>query len=78
MSEWRGEHLYFGKLYVGSINKWINSSSPRHGMWRGWFMSEEDGSETGWFATADEARASIETALADALPPREAQAKEMK
>jgi hypothetical protein len=30
-------------------------------------MSDCDGSETGWFNTADEARASVEMALANAI-----------
>ena len=60
--------LYIGGLCVGAImnaegSEWVNPLNP----WRGWFMDDDDGNETGWFATADEARASVEAALKAAL-----------
>lgn len=75
--EWRndgygqGRHaLFMGGLYVGHILEWRKYATDSHihnGKWRGWFMSDDEGDETGFFATADEARASVEAALAAAL-----------
>lgn len=71
--EWRKdgygkEHhaLYLGDLYVGHI---MHNTHPDHhpGEWRGWFMSDDDGNETGWFQSAEEARSSVEKALFTAI-----------
>ena len=73
--EWRTDgfgrerqDLYLGNLFAGSImqanrGKWDTGQKE----WRGWFMSDEEGSETGWFPTSDEARASVESAFHRAL-----------
>lgn len=58
--------LYLGGLCVGTI---MNSTHPDYhcGEWRGWFMSDDSGDETGWFATAEDARASVEKVLFAAI-----------
>jgi hypothetical protein len=60
--------LYIGKLFVGGVMH-ISSraESRKETPWRGWFMSYHEGEETGWFATADEARRSVQDALNKAL-----------
>lgn len=35
--------------------------------WRGWFMKDDDGDEIGFFATAEEARGSVEKHLFSAI-----------
>jgi|SRR6185437_2111763 len=59
--------LYLGGLYVGHI------MTPPKGRpkWRGWFMNDDEGNETGWFDTSDEARVSVEEALRRALKSTE-------
>lgn len=62
--------LYIGGLYVGSIMQWksvLHSDDKHNGMWRGWFMNDDEGDQVGWFPTADEARAAVERALTAAL-----------
>ena len=60
--------LYLGGLFAGSIvNGGKSPFVPAETPWRGWFMSEDEGRPIGWFATADEARASVEAALKVAL-----------
>lgn len=59
--------LFIGGLYVGSIMESHATSTHHPGEWRGWFMSDDDGDETGWFPTADAARHSVEKKLAEAL-----------
>lgn len=68
LPEWRADcwghercSYYLGALYVGSIMPGSGTYHP--GEWRGWFMSDDEGGETGWFATADEARKSVEVML---------------
>ncbi len=58
--------LYLGALYVGEI---MQCTHPDHhlGEWRGWFMQDDSGDETGWFDTAELARASVEKRLFDAI-----------
>lgn len=72
--EWRADcfgksfhALFLGGLYVGSIMQATHSITQHPGEWRGWFMDDDDGNETGWFVTADEARASVEAKLRAAL-----------
>ena len=61
--------LFFGNAYIGGIdqiNKRYATENFAHNpdkLWRGWFMCDEDGRQTGWYATADEARASVEAAF---------------
>ena len=57
--------LYLGDLCVGCI---MSGSTNHHfGEWRGWFNSDDEGNETGWFAAAEEARHSVEKALFAAI-----------
>ena len=70
--EWRTDSfghtrhaLYLGDLYVGEIQAVGKIDAPDK--WRGWFMSDGDGNDTGWHPTADEARTSVESALRAAL-----------
>ena len=64
----RGQ-LYYGPLPAGGIMELYQPEHKNHGKWRGWSMviNDSDGDITGWFDTADEARASVEKALDDAL-----------
>jgi hypothetical protein len=57
--------LYLGGLYVGSIIPGMTKHHP--GKWRGWFMSDDDGNETGWFDSPNKARDSVEKALFAAI-----------
>lgn len=59
--------LFLGDLYVGHINGQSQFASYKPNQWRGWFMSDDDGNETGWFPTAEEARGSVEKALFTAI-----------
>jgi len=59
--------LYLGELYVGHIMGTGPWAKTKPNQWRGWFNSDDDGAETGWFATQEEARASVEVALFRAL-----------
>lgn len=63
----RQQHaLFLGALYAGEI---MQSTMKEHhlGEWRGWFMGDDSGYETGWFPTAEQARQSVETYLLKAL-----------
>lgn len=57
--------LYLGGLCVGSIMP--GSQIYKDGQWLGWFSNDDEGNETGWFPTAEEARASVEKALFAAI-----------
>lgn len=57
--------LYLGALFVGSIMPGFSTHHPDE--WRGWFMQDEDGEETGWFKTENEARISVEDKLREAI-----------
>lgn len=60
--------LYLGDLCCGSIMENTAHKSHKPGTpWRGWFSDDDEGNETGWFATAEEARASVEKALFAAI-----------
>lgn len=70
-TEWKADSwghercaLYLGALYVGHIQRGAHN---HFGKWRGWFMSDEDGADTGWFDTDDEARKSVENLLRAAI-----------
>lgn len=65
--EWRnGGELYLGRVYVGEIRQW-GANGPNAHRWRGWFMNNSDGSETGWFDTEEAARLSVMAALNSAI-----------
>lgn len=68
--EWREDgygrpmqSLFIGRLYVGGIS----SMRPHAPTWRGWFAWNDEGDSTGEFGTREEARASVEKALVEAL-----------
>jgi hypothetical protein len=68
--EWRkdcygheAQALYLGDLCVGSI---LHSTHRTDG-WRGWFSNDDEGNETGWFNSAEEARTSVEKTLFAAI-----------
>jgi hypothetical protein len=69
--EWRkdgfghdAQALYLGNLCAGHIMFWSKRPDAK---WRGWFMNDDEGGATGWFETAELARASVEKALFDAI-----------
>jgi hypothetical protein len=59
--------LYLGDLCVGCIQGNSDTAQWHPGEWRGWFQSDEDGEQTGYFKTAEEARHSVEKKLFDAI-----------
>jgi hypothetical protein len=66
----RPEHaLYYNNLCVGSLifrPLLFQVDGRRHteGPWQGWFHCREDyGASTGWYATKEEAQASVEAAF---------------
>jgi hypothetical protein len=66
-AEWREDAygyprraLYIGNAYVGSILYQHPQAQYHPDQWRGWFMHDDEGGETGWFETDDEARRSVE------------------
>lgn len=58
--------LYLGGLWVGSI-MYLTDRNGLGTTWRGWFNCDDDGDETGWFPTAEEARTSVEQKLFNAI-----------
>lgn len=60
--------LYLGGLCVGHIMELASYKDYGFaGPFRGWFMNDDDGSETGYFMTEEDARASVELKLFEAI-----------
>lgn len=60
--------LYYSRLYVGSLLFHEDQKFHIGKPWRGWFhCHDDDGADTGWHATKEEAQASVEAAFRAAI-----------
>lgn len=64
--EWRGRSIWLGGLYVGAVGHWGRRPINQ---FRGWLMSSEEGEETGWYETEEEAKKDVEAKAAMLIGP---------